>query len=393
MRAFAVRSAVRSRFAAAFGLLVAGACVDCRALDRDRYHALLEAGHPESAVSDALGDATDAPTEGGACTSSTDGGTTEAGCHLVVPPSRTANAQDLGTTAPPHVFAVHRLTFGFTSSDVWHGIGFDRDGYCTNPSSAPTQGCRPIGGGTTVEDGTGGRDDSFATGIGSLLATFSFNEPSANASIAMGVSTLGARIRSLGGPDDAEVVIEWFPLMHGFAADGTSMPQWDGRDTWAIDARLAYDPAVPGAILIRSTTGYTACGTLVARLPSRVPFRFAGTVRLVKLTLSGGVIAGPIDPLGHSLGPIDLSAAWAVNDAAVDFGLLGICPPTDGGSSQSWNLANQLLRGSADLLSTGESSPAVECDAISVAFRVEFTEIGLRADEMSPTTPETLCPP
>lgn len=368
---------------AGFVLVVLGSGTGCHALDRDRYRALLEAGATEVAAQDA--------SEASACTTNTDGGTTEAGCHLVTVPARDPSAQDLAPDAGDHVFAVRHLTFGFTSSSVWHGIGFDRDGYCTNPGTSPAQGCRPVGSNSPVEDGEGGRDNSFATGIGALLATLSFNEQSANDSIAMGARTLGARIRSLGGATDAQVVIEWFPLMHGSAADGTSLPLWDGHDRWAIDARVAYDPASPGTVLIRSTTGYTTCGTLVARLPSRVPFRFSGTVRTVRLTLTGGIIAGPIDPLGHSLGPIDMSAAWAVSDAMTDLGVLGVCPPTDGGVSQTWNLAGQLLLGSADVLSTGESSPAVECDAISAAFRVEFSEIALRPDETSPMVPEDLC--
>jgi hypothetical protein len=227
--------------------------------------------------------------------------------------------------------------------------------------------------------------------VGPLFSTYGFSDIGVNDSVAAGRQTIGARVLSLGGANDAQVIVEWFPLIHGRASDGTSMPRWDGSDLWAIDARLAYDPANPGSVLIRSDTGYTTCGTLVARLPARVPIRFTGNMRSLRLTLTGSVMVGAIDPMGHSLGPLDFSAWWNVQDALTDIGVFGICPPTDGGTSPMWNLASQVLTGSADLLSTGESSPPVQCDAISAAFRVEFVPIDLGPDEMSPNVPEDLC--
>ncbi len=369
-----------SRLPPLLTLLVLG--TGCRALNRDRYRELLEANAPVDGGSES----------GTPCTPDTDGGVTESGCHLYTVPPRPSTPTDLAPDAGARVFAARRIIFGFGATNVWHTLGFDRDGFCTNPTTLPAQGCRPAAGVQPAEDGEGGRDDSFATQIGALFATQSFNEADANQSINAGTGTLGARVTSLGGADDPSVIVEWFPMRHGRAMDGTSTLRWDGTDLWAIDARLAYNPSSPGVALIRSTTGYTSCGTLVARLPSRMPIRFAGTRRATRLTLSGGLIGGPIDPAGASLGPLDFSAYWPVVDAQFDMGAFGLCPPTgDAGASPQWEFTSQVLVGSADMLSTGESSPAVDCDAISVAFRVEFGPITLGPDEMSPVVPDDLC--
>lgn len=337
-------------------------------------------------------DATSDISEGApACLPQTDGGAVEGGCRLYVVPPRPPGMTDPGADAGVHVFAARHITLGFGVPDVWHQLGFDRDGYCTNPGSSPTQGCRPANGLQPVEDGAGGRDDSLATQVGSLFATLAFNETDLNSGIVAGRSTIGARVIGLGGPDDPQVVVEWFPLVHGRAVDGGAALRWDGSDTWSVDARLAYDPVNQGRALIRSNAGYTSCGMLVARLPARMPIRFANTRRTVRLTLSNTLLAGPVDSDGARLGPLDISAIWPLSDALVDMGVFGVCPPGDAGATSEWNLTSQILLGSCDSLSTGESSPVVPCDAISAAFRVEFEPIGLSPDEMSPVAPEDLC--
>ncbi len=363
--------------------VVATVATGCRALDRERYHSLLEANTHVDATY------VDVPMT---CTASTDGGATESGCHLVTVPPRQAAAQDLGADAGVLVFAVRTVTFGF-GTNQWQSIGFDRDGYCTHNPSQTGQGCRPLAGvPQPVEDGEGGRDNALGSNLGPLFTGVMFNEADVNNGVAAGDRTLGVRIRSFGGPNDAQVNMEWFPLMHGRGGDGGATLQWDGTDIWSIDSRLAYDPASPGTVLIRSNAGYTTCGTLVARLPARVPIRMAGTHRQVRLTLSNAVVTGPLDPLGHSFGPLDFSAYWNLSDALTDLGVLGLCPPTgDGGGSPNWDLVSSILMSAADLLSTGESSPAVECDALSAAFRMEFSPIVLGADESSPAVPEDLC--
>ncbi|MEI8259039.1 MAG: hypothetical protein WCJ30_25500, partial [Deltaproteobacteria bacterium] len=220
-----------SRLSSLLMLLVLGS--GCRALDRARFHELLEAG----AQRDATGES------GPPCTPQTDGGSTESGCHLYTVPPRPSTAVDPTPDAGTRVFAAHRITFGFGATNVWHQLGFDRDGFCTNPATQPTQGCRPAAGGQTAEDGESGRDDSFATQIGALFATQAFSEADANAGISTGVGTLGARVTGLGGPDDPSVIVEWFPMRHGRAMDGSATLRWDGTDLWAIDSRLGYNPS------------------------------------------------------------------------------------------------------------------------------------------------------
>jgi hypothetical protein len=358
----------------------------CRALDRDRYRALmLEAGTQDIAMQDAAA-------ESGPCVASTDGGVVEGGCALVTFPDRPAGATDLGQDAGVRVFAMRRASFGFATTN-WNQYGFDRDQFCTHNPDSPMEGCRPLRGAPMpVEDGLNGRDNSLGANLGPLFTGVDFNESELNSSIGDGVRTLGVRVVSYGGANDAQVVVEWFPIQHGRASDGTATLRWDGTDVWSIDARLAYDPGSPGTVLIRSNSGYTNCGTLVARLPARVPIRMAATRRTVRLTLTNAVMVGPIAADGSSLGPIEFSAAWPLFDARADLGVLGLCPPTgDAGSSPNWDLALSILNAAADLLSTGESSPAVECDAISAGFHMEFAPITLGADEMSPVVPEDLC--
>jgi hypothetical protein len=375
---------VRFTSLALAGLGLAGLLSGCRALDRERYRALMDAAR----------DATDgdAAPDTAPCVASTDGGVLEGGCALVTFPDRPVGATDLAPDAGVIAFAMRRANFGFATTQ-WQMYGFDRDQYCTHNPDQTTEGCHPLSGAPMpVEDGTNGRDNSLGANLGPLFTGVEFNEAELNSSINDGSRTLGARILSYGGPNDAQVVVEWFPIQHGRAADGSATLHWDGTDIWSVDARLAYDPGSPGTVLIRSNSGYTNCGTLVARLPARVPIRMASTRRQIRLTLTNAVMVGPIAPDGSSFGPIEFSAAWPLFDARADLGVLGLCPPTgDAGSSPNWDLAMSILNGAADLLSTGESSPAVECDAISAGFHMEFAPITLGPDEMSPVAPEDLC--
>jgi hypothetical protein len=363
----------------------------CRAYDRAAYARALDAADAMDAA-----DATDAADVRDAAD-----GMDAAACDPARVPQRPAGLQDVdgGTLEGGRrtlTFGLRQLNFGIESRVLWGMHGLDRDGLCTDPTQPDAGGvpCRPRGGGAPVEDGERGRDNAFAARLGIAFAGAGWTDSMANDAIRTGRIGVAVRITGYGGPDDAQVLVEWLPTVHGHRPnDPNAPPAFDGRDVWHVNSTYAYDPGAPGTALVRSNLAFVTRGTIVIALPSRSPLRFRSSRAFMRLTLSGTRIVGPIATDGSSLGPLEFSAIWPLMDARGDVASVGICPPPPADRERTWNFVNGALEAAADLLSTEEVAPSIDCDAISVGFGTEWVPIQLGADEAGPVVNENPCAP
>lgn len=361
----------------------------CRAYDRDTYQSLLDAPQTDAvdpradrAPTDAADVQTDVPAD------NSDGGS-DAGCDPYRVPTRPPGLSDADGGMRVLTFGLRRLNLGFASPELWGQRGFDRDGLCTDPSQPnPEVPCRPRGS-NAPPDGLRGRDNALASNIGPLIST-SWDESVVSRSIERGNQSVAIRLTFYGGADDAQVRFEWLPLINGHARAG-GPPVFDGHDVWSINAAIAYEPGSPGIAAIHTDTAFVSGGVLVAQPPSRAPLRFASGSGHIRLTLSQGRFVGPIDPAGNWLGPLEFSGIWPLSDAFSDVTLLGYCPPPPAENATTWNFVQRTLETAADLLSTLEVSPGVQCDSISVAFQTEWVPIELGPDMMGPPVQENPC--
>lgn len=287
---------------------------------------------------------------------------------------------------PPRVFAASAILFGFAPHLEWRQRGFDLDNLCTN-STTPDAGsgsCTTRGsGGVAVEDGDHGRDNAFASRVGTVLSgAMVLTEDQLNRDILAGRSTLGVLVTGYGGgADDGQVTLDLLPLVHGHHAGDPSMPPtWDGHDQWHVNRTIAYDPMHPGVPAIHVETAYAVGGTLVARLQSHSTLTLANSESsFVRLTLSGGVLAGPIGAGGTQLGPLDVGGWMTIDDMRNDIVTLGLCP-----GSLNYSVVSAFLDSSADLYVVGDNvavAPSSTCNAMSIGFSSTWTEVTLEGDE------------
>lgn len=383
--------------------------MSCRAYDRDVYARLLDAAPEDSedAVKDTTlgedtaidvaldvrdaGDVGDVPVTSDAFDARV--------CDPIRVPSRPPGLTDAdgGTVdggSRVFVFGLRRVILGFASRALWGQRGFDRDGFCTDPTLPDAGGipCRPRRGTPPVEDGERGRDNALGSRLGLTFEAAGWNESGINNAITNGVATIALRITGLGGPDDGEVLVEWLPVMNGHhRGDPRRLPQFDGMDVWHINSTLAYDPGAPSLARVRAERAFVTGGVLVAPFPSRSPLWITSSRRSIRLTLSGSRLVGRIQSDGSALGPLEFSAWWPLSDARADMATVGFCPPPPPERETTWRFVNDTLEAAADLLSTEEIAPTVECDSISVGFGTEWVPIQLGNDEAGPMVDDNPC--
>jgi hypothetical protein len=348
----------------------------CQAFDRAEYARLMGRG---DASADAVASRPDATADAGpvACAERTrDAG---AGCELAIVPSLPPGLQNrIGETK---VFAVRRVLLG--AGGAWSGIGFDRDGMCTNPNppdgGAPMVPCRaPL----VLADGMNGRDNAFGSVIGQVgVFGSSFNERELNSNIADGSSTIGLRLRDFGGPNDASITVELLPLVDGHPpSNPTAAPNWDGRDEWSIHRGLAYG-ADGRTIRISTTDAFASCGTIVIPFPNNAPLYFANATIRSQITLTDIRLSGQLDAMGN-VTTLDLSAIWARNQIFEDLRTFGVCQERR--STMEWTTVLLGVAASLDITASGVPNPAADCSAMSVAFRFELVPITVTGDATPP---------
>ncbi|MEI8257288.1 MAG: hypothetical protein WCJ30_16565 [Deltaproteobacteria bacterium] len=287
---------------------------------------------------------------------------------------------------PSRVFAASAILLGSAPHLEWRGRGFDLDNVCTDPQDtahdAGAGSCTTLGsGGLAVEDGDRGRDNAFASRVGPILSgAMVLTEEQLNRDIQAGSATLGIRVTGYGGgADDGQVTIDLLPLVHGHGASSPA-PAWDGHDLWHVNRTIAYDPMRPTVPAVHVETAYTVGGTLVARLQSHSTITLLNSASsFVRLTLSGGVLAGPLGAGGAQLGPLDVGGWMTIADLRNDIVTLGLCP-----SSLNYSVVASFLDSSADLYVVGDNvtvAPSSTCNALSIGFSSTWTEITLEGDE------------
>lgn len=303
------------------------------------------------------------------------------GCVLAVvpsPPPGLRNAPD--PLRAERVWAARTITVG--AGGMWQTIGFDRDGMCSTSSPSSPTPCRAA---VVQADGLNGRDNTFGAviGSGSVLGS-DLDDRRLNASIARGSGTIGLRLRDFGGPNDGAIDVEILPLVLGHAAgDPSARPVWDGRDVWSIDRNLAYR-ADGRTIRIKSSDGFTSCGTLVVSFPSTEPLYFSNELSRSTLSLTEIRMVGSLDA-SNNLSTVDLSAIWARDQLFDDLRTFGICESRL--SPLSWQALQFAVAAALDLPASGVVNPAVECSAMSLALRIELVPITLGPDASPPPPP------
>lgn len=118
-------------------------------------------------------------------------------------------------TAPVTRLALSRVDFG--NKDTWRSIGFDLDGACTTTQTHRTCKPGPGGGGSYLEDGQDGIDNSWGRNVVGLMRIF-YADPNAawSGRSVLDVGSAGTGTLYLLAPDDllfevplVDVRMEW----------------------------------------------------------------------------------------------------------------------------------------------------------------------------------------
>jgi hypothetical protein len=360
---------VHARSAALALALSAGALAHCRAFDRDRYRALLDA---DSATTT---DASEADAAG-ACltrTVTSDGGA----CVRAVFPERPAALSDQPGDGRTYALALRRIEIGPGGFGNWRQIGFDRDGLCTNAGATASE--RSCLGMQLVTDGDEGRDNAFASVIGtSLFVMDQLRDSTVNETLETGRLAHGLRITEWGGGEDARVRVEWLGLVNGRGPMGSAGLAWDGRDTWSIDPGLSFAP--DGVTPLATDDGYVACGSLGAQWSSALTFAVLSRDRVRLARLERVVMAGSFSP--DRGGTVDLSGVWRRSDVIAALPYYDVCPPPVGDANDYRDRVAAIDR-AFDVRSTLAVEPMLACDSATFAVRLTFAPV--RLDGAAPT--------
>ncbi len=373
----------------ALSVTVSVLALHCQAYNRADYARFRDAGAPiaDRVVAVIDGNAADAPPDAqlSMCGSTElDGG---AGCTLSVRPDRPAglpNIRAVGTK----ILAAHSIRFG--PGGEWRTIGIDRDGLCTLAGAGPAS-CMSAAG--AVGDGENGRDNSFSGSIAvTPTGTRVFDEARLNRELINGQVNFALRITDFGGENDSSINVDWLPIINGHRTtppgpNGTREPVWDGTDRWAVDRRVAYqaDRMTP---VLTTNEGYTTCGNFVFGYPIGGGLRINSNNVVANVRLSNLVAVGRFS--ADEKLTMDISGVWLQANIFSDLRTFGVCPPPST-PLDVWTRLNQGIPTALDLLGSGNVSPNTPCNAMSVAFRVEFWPIQLDPDADSPATNADPC--
>ena len=290
-------------------------------------------------------------------------------------------APDPASAADVSVFAVRTLYFGdvvpatgVVSSVAWKTLGFDIDGKDTTQSS--TDVCQLAAGASprTQEDGNGGIDNSFGTGMLPILVTTFGRDFSsqANASLSTGLVTNLLVVRGLGASTTAS------PLSASLlvAAPLGATPTWSVADVWPVDSSslLHSDPGVP---LLAFPRSYAVGGVLVAEPPSG----------------SGGIALGVVGsiPLVFPIRHVQVATTLSPDGMTATSGTISGIVPTERlvelGRKVAGRISTSLCDGVAfesifqqlqqaqDILLDGTQDPSRPCDGISIGLGFEAVRV------------------
>jgi hypothetical protein len=346
----------------------------CRAFDRDRYHALLDAVAQEGAAPDAAG----------SCLNGT--AIDDAGCTLAVIPSPPATLQDQPGNGRTYTLALRRLEIGAGSFGNWSSMGFDLDRRCTTPTSAlAAQSCRPL---ELVADGVDGRDNAFGSVVATgLLVTQVLDERDVNSGLELGRLALGLRVTEWGGGDDRRLAVEWLVLTEGRPPMGAMQLGWDGRDQWKIDPGLTFAMGT-STPAVRAEDAFAACGHFSARFAGRMPLPFWSRGRLRLLSVERPTIAGALSP--ETGGTTDLVGVWTRQNVIDSLPWFEYCPPPIGDRGTYQDRLESLTR-SFDVRADLSDNSATACDAASLAMRFQWSPVTIDGVAAAPFPQQNTC--
>lgn len=186
------------------------------------------------------------------------------------------------------------------------------------------------------------------------------------------------RVRDYDGDgDDPRVSVDVLGTAYGVPAGGMRGDElaWDGTDTF-FPATGSFRPS--GEAVILDPAGYVADGLLVAHIPPRADFRFAGPDRAFVVQLTDATLTGRLE--GERLEGAVIAGRWGIADFLAQLPEIGLCD-----TSPFRGVVENGVRNAADVLANPESRPGalVPCDAVS--FAIGFTGYpGLASDTPQP---------
>jgi hypothetical protein len=312
-----------------------------------------------------------------------------------VPGARPPPRPTEGPSGPPtkKSFGARRFFFGAVDPETgqrdpnaWRKIGFDIDGVDTSEALAASDApgtCRPPPNPelfAVLTDGEDGRDNNFGGQLLKLFASFSGSlegvEEGANESITSGSPTLVVTLSDLAeGPNDPEVQVG---LM--FSAPG-GPPMWNGVDRFGIDSRAVRPKSLTPNMLF--TKGYMTENVVVTgdfNAPSEATFLmpFDPLIGAVILRPRTFTLTLELDETHEAVRSSTLSMVLTIADVAealsyyahVFAGFACDADPT---------LLYWILGDYADLSAARpeflDATGTTACDALSVAFRVDWSPV------------------
>jgi hypothetical protein len=283
-------------------------------------------------------------------------------------------------------FAARRFHLGAVEPETgapdplaWRSFGFDIDGLDT-PADGMTTCQSPSGKLETLADGDAGRDNNFGARILRILAEFSESpqapETGVNTGIEQGWPTLLVTLTGVNeGPDDPAVEVGLY-----VTAPSKTRPGWGGGDRLSVDPRTVEQYSIVPRM--RFARGYMKDHVVVsgdfnarAEAPFLLPLDPSiGMVLLRPLTFT---LTFELDPDHQRVLSSTLSMVLTIPDLvhafehwAVRFGVI---------ECGAGALLDAMVRPTADLRSDGPSfndpSGSQPCDAVSVAFRLEWAPV------------------
>lgn len=304
-----------------------------------------------------------------------DGGDVDAGpttCGRGIPARPTTGSGE----GPEVVFAFKDPIVDQTSDPLWHELGFNLDGECTEVGITDFL-CAPEGATGPPLDGPEGVDNIVGQRIFPQIIMFDPDFQTGSASGMARGDTFLVRIRGWNGEANDARVEATFAQGADRASfrrvDGMTTPQWDGQDEFDV-SRENFSAGNPTRPIIIDDDAYVVNNRLVFSLPDRenILLPFQGPNNLI-IRLSGAWLTGVItepDPDGNpgflTMENTVLTGRWSADDISDAVGEIGICASTPERISFESLVANQVdIRG--DLSTSG----GLRCTALSLA--VGFT--------------------
>lgn len=282
------------------------------------------------------------------------------------------------------VFAVQEVFLGDTTREgtsdpknAWRQYGYNLDGLVTSRTSKDT--CTPASGGSIIEDGDDGIDNSFGQSIYPTIVTFASDATQRlNKSIADGSFTIMFDTQGL--TDDATQTNSglFAQVLAGGEFSTTGKPTFTTADKWPVRPEILTDgKTIEKGSKVQFKNAYIANGTFVN----------GSEPATIKLSL---VISGISLDLNirQAIVTFDHSTKNGLANGTIA-GILDTEELVDGVRKIAGRIASSLCQGStiesvissieqaSDILNDGTNKSGVPCNAISVGLGFTAKEIGI----------------